>query len=200
VSTKDGRIVSWSRPPLGFVSCSLQYYCYYSRAHVTMSIRRSSPSRSRGTRPRRRFWIISPAAACRRASARARPKDGAPTPTMIATMVRTSASSIRVNPAGRGYAGCLEPSPIPSRPHGGDKQQTAGRNGISAGGQSLSRCQRLGPGQGLTAVELARPAGPTVTYQVLELAASTTGMPMALEKAAYVGTAMLLTTTGSPRK
>lgn len=80
----------------------------------------------------------------------------------------------------------------------GEKQRTAGEDENSARRFRLK--QMSGTRHGLTGLELARPAGLTVTYQVLELAASTTGMPMALEKATYVGTLVSLATTGSPRK
>jgi hypothetical protein len=59
-------------------------------------------------------------------------------------------------------------------------------------------------GHGLTGVEVARPAGPTVTYQVLALESTigtpTEGTPTEPEKAVYGEASVLSTTAGWPRK
>jgi hypothetical protein len=67
-------------------------------------------------------------------------------------------------------------------PWDGEEQRTAGENEISARRFKLQHMSETG--QELTGLELARPAGLTVTYQVLELVVSTMGIPIALEKVA----------------
>lgn len=119
---------------------------------------------------------------------------------MIAATAKTTASSISVNPACRGCNGYLEDCPERSRAQDGNEQQTTGGHGQTASRYRINRCQRLRSGYGLTGLELARPAGLTVTYQVLELPTSTTGIPTEPENAVYGGASVLLTTTGWPRK